>query len=133
LGEVDEMRRRCNDALYFTDELVQKIVERRPVRVCDCVEMLFPQDTNRKQFECALQFLQELEKRGNILNTEALGLFQTANERYLLAGKVLPKLKKFRVVEWNGNNGSKKYSMKLGEGFSGLLRDLGVELLRSNM
>ena len=127
------MRRRCNDALYFTDELVQKIVERRPVRVCDCVEMLFPQDTNRKQFECALRFLQELDKRGSILNTEALDLFQTANERYLLAGKILPKLKKFRIVEWNGNNGSKKYSMKLGEGFSGLLRDLGVELLRSHM
>ena len=127
------MRRRCNDALYFTDELVQKIVERRPVRVCDCVEMLFPQDTNRKQFECALRFLQELDKRGNMLNTEALELFQTENERYLLAGKVLPKLKKFKVVEWNGGNGSKKYSMKLGEGFSSLLRDLGVELLRSHM
>jgi len=127
------MRRRCNDALYFTDELVQKIVERRPVRVCDCVEMLFPQDTNRKQFECANRFLQELDKRGSMLNTEALDLFQTANERYLLAGKVLPKLKKFKVVEWNGNNGSKKYSMKLEEGFSGLLRDLGVELLRSHM
>jgi hypothetical protein len=127
------MRRRCNDALYFTDELVQKIVERRPVRVCDCVDMLFPQDTNRKQFECALRFLQELDKRGSMLNTDALGLFHTANERFLLAGKVLPKLKKFRVVEWNGNNGSKRYSMKLGEGFSGLLRDLGVELLRSHM
>ena len=127
------MRRRCNDALYFTDELVQRIVERRPVRVCDCVGMLFPVDTNRKQFECANRFLQELDKRGSMLNTEALSLFQTANERYLLAGKVLPKLKKFKVVEWNGNNGSKKYSMKLGEGFSGLLRDLGVELLRSHM
>lgn len=126
MGDEYKMNRRNNDALYFPDELIRRVLEHRPVQLWDSVNMLFPKETNRKQFDCALKFLQELEKRGSIQNTEARGLFESETERIMLAAIILPKLRKFGVIESAG--GRRKYLIRFGSGFSLLFRDLGLEL-----
>jgi hypothetical protein len=122
------MKRRSNNALYFTDDLLRKVLEHKPVQLWELVNMLFPRETNVKQFECALKLLQTLEKRDKMSNIEALEMFSIPNERYMLTGSVVSKLKKFGVVETDGNNGSKKYYLKLSGGFSQILRDIGLDL-----
>ena len=122
------MKRRSNDALYFTDDLIRKVSEGRSLKLWDCVNLFFPKETNQKQFDCAFKFLQALEKQGSMLNTEALGLFDSRNECLMFVGNVVPKLKKFGLLESDGNGGSKKYSLRFGEGFSKLFRDLGLDL-----
>lgn len=128
LGDANRMIRRSQDALYFTEELIQKIAEKRPIKLWDCVNMFFPRETNRKQFDCALVFLQALEKNGSLQNTEVMTLYDSQNERYTLTGHVVPKLRKFGVIESNGRVCSKRYSYRFGKDFSQLLRDLGLEL-----
>ena len=122
------MKRRSNDAVYFKDDLLRKVLEHKPVQLGDLVDMLFPRETNVKQFECALKLLQTLEKRDKMSNIEALDMFSSPNERYMLMGSVLSKLKKFGIVETDRINGSKKYYLKLSGGFSQILRDIGLDL-----
>jgi len=122
------MIRRSNDALYFTDELIQKIIEHKPVQLWDCVNMFFPKETNKKQFDCALRFIQTLEKTGSMPNTEAIRLFDTQTERYMLTGQIIPKLRKFGFIESDGNTCSKKYTLRFGRKYSQTLRDMGLEL-----
>ena len=117
--------RRCNDALYFTDEVVQKLGEGRSLSIWDFTNILFPRGSNRKQFDCAFRFLQELEKRGEIGNTQARGLFESPNDRIVLMAHVLPKLKKFGFVESNSGVGARRYVVCFSKGFSDLLLKVG--------
>ena len=122
------MNRRANDALYFSDEIIRKVFEHRPLSLADVIGMLFPRETNRKQFECALRFLQELEKRGTLLNTEARLLFDSPNERINLTCRIIPKLRKFGIIESDYKICKKKYSLYFGDKFSLLLREMGLDL-----
>jgi hypothetical protein len=117
--------RRCNDALYFTDEIVRKLGEGRSLSIWDFTNILFPRGTNRKQFDCAFRFLLELEKRGEIGNTQARGLFESSNYKIVLMAHVLPKLKKFGFVESNSGVGARRYRVCFSKGFADALLKVG--------
>ncbi|MFH1787917.1 MAG: hypothetical protein ABH834_00880 [Candidatus Altiarchaeota archaeon] len=124
------MKRRSNNILYFSDELIQKVLERRPLRLWDFTDMFFPRETNRKQFDCAFKFLNELEKRGSMSNSEVRGLFDSTKEQILLMSHVLPKLQKFRLVESDSGGNSKKYNLRFSRNASFILRELGMDVLK---
>jgi len=123
------MNRRSNDTLYLTKELVQKVLEHRPLKVWDFSNMFFPKFTNEKQFDCAFRFLSELEKKGVMSNTEARHLFESSNEQTLLMSHVMPKLEKFGLIESENNGSARKYSLRFGRKFTYLFRDLGLDWL----
>ncbi len=108
--------------MYFTDELILKVLERRPLRVWDFTNMFFPRETNQKQFECAHKFLKELEKKGVMSNSEVRALFDSQKEQILLMSHVLPKLQKFGFIESNSNTNAKKYKLRFGRNLMFMLR-----------
>lgn len=120
--------RRYKNALYFTDDFLRKIEERKQIKLWDGINLLFLQDTNQKQFSVTLKLLKNLIKEEKMLNTEVLKLFDTDTERFLLVGKILPKLKKFGLVESDANNGSKKYNLRFSKKFGELILDIGREI-----
>jgi len=130
LGEAYRMNRRSNDTLYFVDELIQKVMERRPLSIWDYTGMFFPRETNQKQFECAFKFLRELEKKGTMSNSEVRALFDSTKEQILLMSHVLPKLQKFGFIESDSNTNAKKYNLRFGRNMTFMLRDLGLDLYK---
>lgn len=123
------MSRRTDHTLYVEDEVVQKILERRPIRIWDYVNLLFPRKTNRKQFDCAFKFLSTLEKQGQMTNSEVRNLFESSNEKVMLIGHVLPKIQRFGLVETDAEANSKKYNLYFSRKFTLLFRDLGLDWL----
>lgn len=115
--------------MYFTDELIQKVLERQPLRVWDYANLCFPKVTNEKQFDCAFKFLSELEKKGVMSNSEVRHIFETPQEQVMLMSHVMPKLQKFGLVEPEANGTARKYSLRFGRKFSHLFRDLGLDWL----
>lgn len=93
--------------------------------IWDFTNILFPRGTNRKQFDCALRFLQELEKRGELGNTQARDLVESQNDRIVLMAHVLPKLKKFGFVESNSGVGARRYVVCFSKGFAEILLKVG--------
>ena len=108
MGDAHKMNRRSKDTLYFTDELVQKVLERWPLSMWDFVNMFFPKVTNEKQFDCTFKFLSELNKKGVMSNTEVRGLLESPKDQVLLMSHVMPKLQKFGLVTVEANGSSKK-------------------------
>ena len=123
------MNRRTDNTIYLTEELIQKIMERRPVRIWDYVNAFFPKETNQKQFDCALKFLTTLEKQGTMTNSEVRNLFESSNEKVMLTGHVIPKLIKFGLVETDAEANSKRYNLYLSRKFTLVFRDLGLDWL----
>lgn len=123
------MSRRTDSTIYLTEDLIQRILERRPIRVWDYVNILFPQETNQKQFDCAFKFLSTLEKQGCMTNSEVRKLFESSNEKVMLMGHVLPKIQRFGLVETDAETNSKKYNIYFSRKFTLVFRDLGLEWL----
>src|SRR4030042_7156853 len=123
------MSRRTDHTLYVTEELIQQILERRPVRIWDYVNVFFPKETNQKQFDCAFKFLSTLEKQGKMTNSEVRSLFESSNEKVMLVGHVIPKLIKFGLVETDAEANSKRYNLYFSRKFTLVFRDFGLDWL----
>ena len=123
------MNRRTDNTIYVTEDLIQRILERRPIRIGDYVNVFFPKETNEKQFDCAFKFLSTLEKQGHMTNSEVRNLFESSNEKVMLVGHVIPKLIKFGLVETDAEAHSKRYNLYLSRKFTLVFRDFGLEWL----
>jgi hypothetical protein len=127
------MNRRCNDALYITEELLEKIEERGRITLWDGVNMIYPRTTNRKHFDVALKFLNHLSKCDQMSNRDIMEIFDTQNEKLLLVGKILPKLKKFKLIESDSKDGAKLYNLRYTGELGKLLKAIGSEINRDLM
>lgn len=99
------------------------------MKAWDFAGLFFPRDTNRKQFDCAFKFLSELDKNGEMLNTEVRRIMQESNEQVMLMSHVIPKLQKFGLIETDAENGSRKYNIKFARGFTNLINKLEMDWL----
>ena len=123
------MNRRSNHMLYFSEEILSKLIENKPLKAWDIAGLFFPRDTSRKQFDCAFKFLTELDKKGEMLNTDVRRIMQEPKEQVMLMSHVLPKLQTFRLIETDAENGSRKYNIKFARGFTNLIHGLEMDWL----
>jgi hypothetical protein len=111
--------RRCNEALYFSDEIIEKLRHRDDcLSLADFADIFFPVKTNEKQHNCTLKLFQALDKQGVLENKQLKHLYPTTNERMLFLSHVLPKLERFEFIKSTKEKGSKKYRLYFFEEFS---------------
>ena len=101
--------RRCNEALYFSDEVIGKLNQRDGrIDLEDFADMFYPANTNEKQHNCTLKLFQALDKQGVLENKQLKHLFPTTNERILFLSHVLPKLERFEFIKSTKEKDAKK-------------------------
>ena len=108
---------------------MQKVLEKRELRAWDFANLFFPKTTNEKQFDCAFKFLSELDKNGEMENTEVRRIMQSPKEQVMLMSHVLPKLQKFGLIETDGDNGSRKYNIRFARKFTDIVYRLQMDWL----
>jgi hypothetical protein len=129
MGDANKMNRRSNDTLYFTEEIMQKVLEKRPLKAWDFANLFFPKTTNEKQFDCSYKFLSELDKQGEMGNTEVRHIMESPTDQVMLMSHVIPKLQRFGLIESDGGDGSKKYNLRFARKFPHLLWGLQMDWL----
>lgn len=123
------MVRRSKDSVFIKDELLRRADEQTRVGLWEFMQLFFPEDTNKKQFDCAFKFMKKLLEFKTIESTE---LKEIVNSDYVnLTTIVLPKLEKFGLIKINGNRGrGKTYTISLNKTFSDRIRHIGMEWFR---
>lgn len=123
------MIRRSGDSVFIKDETLRKADEKQHLGVWDFVQLLFPEDTNKKQFDCTYKFMKQLLELRTVERGKAKEI--VGEDYHTLISIVLPKLEKFGLVKVEGERGKgKKYSVYLEKKFSERIRHLGMEWFR---
>jgi len=63
------MNRRSNDSVFLKDEVLLKADERRKLDLWEFMQLFFPEDSNKKQFDCTLKFMKHLLEAKSIEST----------------------------------------------------------------
>lgn len=123
------MNRRSTDSMFLKDEAILKADERRKISLWDFMQLFFPEDSNKKQFDCAHKFMKHLQETKTV---ESSSLKAVVGEDYVtLVMLVLPKLEKFGLIKIIGERGrGKTYRIQLDKRFSERLRHIGLEWFR---
>ena len=123
------MNRRSNDSVFMKDEVLRRADEKQQIRLREFMQLFFPEDTNRKQFECAFTFMKTLLEAKSV---ESTGLRDIVESDYVnLTTIVLPKLEKFGLIRVTGERGKgKTYKIELDKAFSDRIRYMGLEWFR---
>jgi len=121
--------RRSNDSVFIKDELLRRADEQTRVGLWEFMQLFFPEDTNKKQFDCAFKFMKKLLESKTIESTE---LKEIVESDYVnLTTIVLPKLEKFGLIRIEGDRGrGKAYTISLNKSFSDRIRYIGMEWFR---
>ena len=123
------MIRRSNDSVFIKDEVLRKADERQHLGVWEFMQLFFPDETNKVQFECAHKFMKQLLEAKS-MESNNLKEFMGADYHTLIS-VVLPKLEKFGLVKVEGERGKgKKYVIRLEKAFSDRIRHVGMEWFR---
>jgi len=123
------MNRRSNDSVFLKDEVLLKADERRKLDLWEFMQLFFPEDSNKKQFDCTLKFMKHLLEAKSI---ESTNLKEIVGPDYVtLVMIVLPKLEKFGLIQVIGERGKgKAYVIQLEKKFSDRIRYIGLEWFR---
>lgn len=111
------------------DEVLRRADEKQQIRLREFMQLFFPEDTNRKQFECAFKFMKTLLEAKSV---ESGKLREIVESDYVnLTTIVLPKLEKFGLIRVTGERGKgKTYKIELDKAFSDRIRYIGLEWFR---
>jgi hypothetical protein len=109
--------------------VLRKADERRKLDLWDFMQLFFPEDSNKKQFDCAHKFMKHLQENKTV---ESSSLKAVVGSDYVtLVMLVLPKLEKFGLIRIIGERGrGKTYRIQLDKRFSERLRYVGLEWFR---
>ncbi|VVB54967.1 Uncharacterised protein [uncultured archaeon] len=123
------MNRRANDSVFIKDDLLRRVDGRQHMGVWEFMQLFFPEETNKKQFDCAFKFMKQMLELKSI---ESNNIKQVVGSDYhTLISVVLPKLEKFGLVRVEGERGKgKKYTVHLEKAFSDRIRFIGLEWFR---
>jgi hypothetical protein len=124
------MNRRCKYSVYVKDDAFRRMDEGQKVEIWDFMQMFFPDDTNKKQFEAAHNFMRHLIE-GTSIQSENIKKKMTSSEYNNLISIVLPKLERFGLIKVIGERKKgKTYRIELDKKFSDRIRHLGMEWFR---
>jgi hypothetical protein len=113
--------RRCNDALYFSDEVLEKLIKEEDLGLEEIVGLFYPVDSNPTQHMCTRVFFQELLKQGVLRNDQLKQLFPDKKDYVMFLSHILPKLQKFRAIQSTGGKNAKKYELRFDRDFCNIL------------
>jgi len=123
------MIRRSNDSVFIKDETLRKADERQHLGVWEFMQLLFPDETNKVQFDCAFKFMKKLLETKTIESGVLKEYMES--DYHTLISVVLPKLEKFGLVKVVGERGKgKRYTIQLEKAFSDRIRHVGMEWFR---
>ena len=123
------MVRRSNDSVFIRDDAIRRADDGQHFGVWEFMQLFFPDETNKVQFDCAFKFMKKLLEA----KTMESGILKEcmASDYHTLISVVLPKLEKFGLVKVVGERGKgKKYTIELEKAFSDRIRHLGMEWFR---
>ena len=116
--------------MFIKDDALRKMNESQRIEVWDFMQLFFPDNTNKIQFECAHSFMRLLLKEKSIQSDNIKQHF-TINNYHSLANIVLPKLERFGLVNIIGQRGKGKiYRIELSKKFSDRIHHLSIEWFR---
>lgn len=123
------MDRRSNDSIYLGQESFRWVDDGLKFGVWEFMQMFFPENTNKKQFECAHKFMKTLFEAKTI---ESANFKEIVGSDYVnLTSIVIPKLERFGLIKISGERGKgKRYSIKLDTKFTDRIRKIGMEWFR---
>ena len=123
------MERRSNDSIFMRQDAFRRADEKQRIGLWEFMQMFFPEDTNKKQFDCATKFMKALLESKTIESTK---LREIVGSDYVnLTIIVLPKLEKFGLIKVTGERGrGKTYKIELDKTFSDRIRYMGLEWFR---
>lgn len=113
--------RRCNDAIYFSDNVLEKLIKGEDLCWVEIVGMFYPVDSNPKQYMCTMVFFQELLKQGVLRNDQLKQLFPDKKDYLMFLSHILPKMQKFRAIQSTGGKNAKKYELRFDKDFCEIL------------
>jgi len=116
--------------MFVKDDPLRKMDESLRMEVWDFLQVFFPDDTNKKQFEAANNFMRQLLEVKSIQSGDFKKILGSP-EYHTLISIVLPKLKRFGLVKVTGQRGKgKTYKVELDKKFSDRTRHLSMEWFR---
>ena len=116
--------------MFIKDDALRRMDESQKIEIWDFLQLFFPDDTNKIQFECAQTFMRLLLEEKSIQSDNIKKHF-TKNDYYSLANIVLPKLARFGLVNIIGQRGKgKTYHIVLCRKFSDRIHYLSLEWFR---
>ena len=123
------INRRSQNNLLVNNEILKRADDRSSIGLWEFMQLFFPEDTNKKQFDCAFKFMKELLERKQV---ESTAFKEIVGADYVnLTTLVLPKLEKFGLIKITGERGKgKTYNIELNKAFSDRIRYMGLEWFR---
>jgi len=123
------MIRRSNDSVFMKQDALRRADDKQRIGLWEFMQMFFPEETNKKQFDCAFKFMKTLLEAKTIESTR---LKEIVGPDYVnLTIIVLPKLEKFGLIRVTGERGrGKTYKLELDKTFSDRIRYVGLEWFR---
>ena len=110
-------------------DALRRADEKQRIGLWEFMQMFFPEDTNKKQFDCATKFMKTLLEAKTIESTKLRDI--VGSDYVNLTIIVLPKLEKFGLVKVTGERGrGKTYKIELDKTFSDRIRYMGLEWFR---
>jgi hypothetical protein len=114
--------RRCTNALYFSDEVLEKLINEKDLDLSEVVSIFYPAETNPSQYGCTRLFFQEMFKQGILRNDQLKMMFPDKKDYLMFLSHILPKLQKFRAIQSTGGKNAKKYELRFDRDFSNILK-----------
>ena len=110
---------------FIKDELLRRADEQTRIGLWEFLQLFFPEETNKKQFDCASKFNKILLEAKTVESTK---LKEIVESDYVnLTTIVLPKLEKFGLIKIEGERGKgKAYAVRLNKTFSDRIRYIGM-------
>jgi len=122
--------RRSKYTVFVKDDALYKMDHTQKMEVWDFLQLLFPDDHNKIQFDLANTFMRQL-LNGKLLTSQDIRANFKGTEYQNLMGVVLPKLERFGLIKITGERGKgKTYQIGLDETFSNRIRHLSMEWYR---
>ncbi len=123
------MERRSNDSIFMRQDAFRRADDKQRIGLWEFMQMFFPEDTNKKQFDCATKFMKALLEAKTIESTKLRDI--VGSDYVNLTIIVLPKLERFGLIKVTGDRGrGKTYKIELDKTFSDRIRYMGLEWFR---